>query len=137
MNAPPNPARNAGKTPLDGKTILLFEDDELVRRATERLLKRLGAWVVVAESSSQALENLQTAGATPSWVVADYWFTRQEDGLTAAKIVRDAMGPTVKCLVVTGDDSTEIARAVEAAGFLLLRKPINIDRFIAVLADGN
>ncbi|NIA71160.1 response regulator [Pelagibius litoralis] len=137
MNAPPNPAKNTGKKSLDGKTILLFEDDELVRRATERLLKRLGARVVVAESSGEALESLQTAGATPSWVIADYWFTRQEDGLTAAKIVRDTLGPTVKGLVVTGDDSAEIARAVEEAGFHLLRKPINIDRFIAVLADGN
>lgn len=124
-------------SPLAGRTIVLFEDDELVRRATERLLQRLGAEIVVGMDSREVIENLHATGSAPSWVVADYWFTLKEDGLTAAEAVRSAFGPQVKGLIVTGDSSSAIADAVEQAGFGLLRKPVNIDRFIAALADSN
>lgn len=137
MQDPDDLAATNAAAPLTGRTIVLFEDDELVRRATERLLQRLGAEIVVGMSSSQAMESLRAAGTAPNWVVADYWFTRQEDGLAATKAVRSAFGPSVKGLIVTGDGSSVIADAVEEAGFLLLRKPVNIDHFIAALVDDN
>lgn len=137
MHDPDDLAAANAAAPLTGRTIVLFEDDELVRRATQRLLQRLGAEIVMGMSSNQALESLRAAGAVPNWVVADYWFTRQEDGLAATKAVRSAFGPAVRGLIVTGDGSSVIADAVEEAGFQLLRKPVNIDLFIAVLVDDN
>ncbi len=130
-------ASTAAAEPLAGQTIVLFEDDELVQRATLRMLQRLGAAVFVSAGSGEALESLRAAGAVPDWVVADYWFTRQEDGLAAATAVRAALGPKVKGLIVTGDGSAAIAELVAAAGFHLLRKPVNIDLFISVLAEDN
>ena len=67
--------------------------------------------------------------------MADYWFTREEDGLAACAAVRSAFGTEVMGLIVTGDGSQAIADAVESAGFDLLRKPVNIDRFIAILTE--
>ena len=128
-------AAAAATNPLSGSTIVLFEDDELVRRATERLLRRLGAEVVVGMGSRQVVESLKAAGIAPKWVVADYWFTREEDGLAACAALRSAFGTEVKGLIVTGDGSQAIADAVESAGFALLRKPVNIDRFIAILTE--
>lgn len=124
-------------TPLARQTIVLFEDDDLVRRATERLLRRLGAEVVAGMGSAEVLASLEASGAVPSSVVADYWFTRLEDGVAATEAVRSAFGSEVKGVIVTGDSSSEITQAVEAAGFQLLRKPVNIDHFIAALADNN
>ncbi len=131
-----NPGAMAAE-PLAGKTMVLFEDDELVQRATLRMLQRLGATVFVSASSGEALERLRQADTVPDWVVADYWFTRQEDGLAAATAVRAALGPKVRGLIVTGDGSPAIAASVEAAGFHLLRKPVNIDLFISILAEDN
>lgn len=115
--------------------ILLFEDDDLVRRATERMLQRLGAQVMIGASSGDAVRKLRDAGSAPSWIIADYWFSRQENGLAAANAVREALDSEVKCLVITGDSSTDIADSVKKAGFVLLRKPINIDSFISVLEE--
>lgn len=115
--------------------ILLFEDDDLVRRATERMLQRLGAQVMIGASSDEAVRKLSDAGQVPSWIIADYWFSRQEDGLAAANAVREALGSEVRCLVITGDSSADIADAVKKAGFVLLRKPINIDSFVSVLEE--
>ena len=121
--------------PLGGETIVLFEDDDLVRRATQRMLQRLGAQVVIGNTSAEAVEHLRAQGAAPTWVIADYWFSRLEDGLVATQAVRDAVGGEIKGLIITGDSSVEVANAVRAAGLHLLRKPVNTDRIIAILAE--
>ena len=127
--------RNPSHLPLAGKTIVLFEDDDLVRRATERLLRGLGAQVVVASGSGHALEMLRSADLTPDWVVADYWLTPDESGLAAIQAVVQQTEGRVKGVVLTGDSSGEIATAVSEAGLRLLRKPISVDQFIALLTE--
>ncbi|WP_299396962.1 response regulator [Pelagibius sp.] len=128
-------AGNKADPPLGGETIVLFEDDDLVRRATQRMLQRLGAQVVVGNTSAEAVAHLREQGATPTWIIADYWFTRQEDGLVATKAVRNAVGDQIRALIITGDSSSEVANAVRSAGLHLLRKPVNTDRIIEILAE--
>ena len=129
------PDRPPDRSPLAGKTIVLFEDDDLVRRATERLLRGLGAQVVVASGSAQALEALRSADLTPDWVVADYWLTPDESGLAATQAVRAQMGGRVSGVILTCDSSSEISAAVSEAGLRLLRKPVSVDQFIAILTE--
>ncbi len=135
MSANEAASKRKSRTPLEGKMILLFEDDDLVRRATERMLQRLGARVIVGDSSQEAIEKLGVAETTPSWIIADYWFSRDENGLAAANAVREALGCDLRCLIITGDTSAEVAESVKNAGFILLRKPINIDGFVSVLEE--
>ncbi len=115
----------------------MLEDDELVRRATERMLRRFGAEVVPGASSREVLAALASRNLTPSCVIADYWLSREEDGLTAAAAVREAAGSAIQGLIVTGDLSQEVADDVARAGFLLLRKPVNVDSFISALLREN
>lgn len=129
------PDRTPNRSPLAGKTIVLFEDDDLVRRATERLLRGLGAQVVTASGSGQALEALRSADLTPDWVVADYWLTPEESGLAATQALRAQMGERVRGIILTGDSSSEISAAVLEAGLRLLRKPVSVDQFIALLTE--
>lgn len=120
---------------LAGEVVVLLEDDDLIRRATERLLRRFGAAIVTASSSAEALAALSARKLTPSWVIADYWLSRQESGLAAAVALRDAAGGPLRGLIVTGDLSRDIAEAVAGSGFRLLRKPVNIDSFLAALTE--
>lgn len=131
------PARDA----LAGKVIVVLEDDELVRRATERVLRRFGAEVVTGCSSAEALAALAARGLTASCVVADFWLSREESGLAAVARLRAAArdgpggppGPLPGAVIVTGDLTRETAEAVALAGFALLRKPVDIDRFVTAL----
>jgi DNA-binding NtrC family response regulator len=129
---PSSPSANARdpQTPLAGKVIVLLEDDELVRRATERMLSRFGAEVVTGTSSAEALAAISSRRLTPSCVIADYWLSHDEDGLTAACAVREAAGSPIQGLIITGDLSDEVASNVADAGFRLLRKPVNVDSFL-------
>lgn len=122
---------------LDGKVIVLLEDDELIRRATGRMLNRFGATVVSGVSLEEVLAEIQEKDLTPSCVIADYWLGRQESGLAAAIAVRDASTEAVLGLIITGDLSQEIADEVTGAGFRLLRKPVNVDSFLDAITAGN
>ncbi|WP_340115851.1 response regulator [Pelagibius sp. 7325] len=122
---------------LAGQVIVLLEDDELIRRATERMLRRFGAEVVIGTSSSEALEAAAARNLTPSCIIADYWLSPQEDGLSAAAAVRAAVraatAKPLRGLIITGDLSKEVAEDVRRAGFVLLRKPVNVDKFLDAL----
>ncbi len=121
------------KASLAGQVIILLEDDDLIRRATERMLRRFGAEVITGASSAEALTAAAQRNLTPSCVIADYWLSYQEDGLAAAAAIRDAAPGPLRGVIVTGDLSKEVADNVARAGFELLRKPVNVDRFLDAL----
>jgi hypothetical protein len=66
-------------------------------------------------------------------VIADYWLSREEDGLAAADAVRAAAGGSIPGLIITGDLSQDVADSVAGAGFRLLRKPVKVDSFLDAL----
>ena len=136
MNPPASTRPGDRKGSLDGKVIVLLEDDELVRRATERMLRRFGAEVVVGASSAEALAVLSARALVPTSVIADYWLNRQENGLTAVAALQSASGAPLRGLVITGDVSEEVTAGVAEAGLRLLRKPVNVDDFIDALLSG-
>ena len=119
---------------LAGQVIVLLEDDDLIRRATERMLRRFGAEVITAGNSRDALTTASERSLTPSCVIADYWLTPEENGLSAVTAIREATGGTLHGLIITGDLSREIADAVALAGFVLLRKPVDVNKFIDAIA---
>lgn len=119
---------------LAGKVIILLEDDDLVRRATERMLRRFGAEVVTGSCSREVLAIVSSRDLTPSCVIADYWLNREEDGLTAAGAVRSAVDTPIHGVIITGDLSREIADNVAKAGFRLLRKPADINSFLDAIS---
>ncbi|MEO3428320.1 response regulator [Pelagibius sp. CAU 1746] len=134
MPSAPDSKNRDHATSLAGKVIVLLEDDELIRRATERMLSRFGAEVVTGAGSAEVLAAISDRKLTPSCIVADYWLNRDEDGLTAAKAVRAAAGTPLQGLIITGDPSDEVASNVAKAGFRLMRKPVNVDSFLDALS---
>lgn len=137
MEMPSSHTVAAGRHALAGKVIVILEDDELVRRATERMLRRFGAEVVSGRTSCEVLAVLSARGVAPACVVADFWLSVEESGLAAAAKLRAAAGATLRVVIVTGDLSRETAEAVAAAGFRLLRKPVDVDGFLNALVRDN
>src|SRR3546814_8845768 len=83
MDRPQASAAADRRAALRGQVIVVLEDDDLVRRATERLLRRCGAEVVAARSSGEALASLAARRLAPWCIVADYWLSHEESGLAA------------------------------------------------------
>jgi ActR/RegA family two-component response regulator len=137
MEMPPSRTAIAGRKTLAGKVIVILEDDELVRRATERLLRRFGAEVVAGRTTAEVQEALSARGLAPDCVVADFWLCGEESGLAAAARLAGTAGGSLRTVIVTGDLSRETAEAVAGAGFHLLRKPVDSDRFLDALVREN
>lgn len=107
---------------VGGAIVLLVDDEEIVRRATARLLRQAGHEVVEARDGVEALEVWGKADPKPDLVLLDLDMPNMA-GDEAQRRLR-AESPEVRILFVTGhgDESRELALREEGAlGFL--RKP--------------
>ena len=104
--------------------VLLVEDDIAVLRAAGRLLKNWGYQVVLTQSSHEALKAIEEPDCRPDIVVADYRLPDGRDGIETIARIRSKLGAEIPGVVVTGDTSPELTRAVKDADCDLLLKPV-------------
>ncbi|HEX3465392.1 MAG TPA: hypothetical protein VHS78_15190, partial [Candidatus Elarobacter sp.] len=77
---------------------------------------------------------VRAAPRAPDFIVADYHLGTGESGLDAIRAIRAACGGTPAAIVVTGDRSDEVRRAVGGAGAHLLHKPLRTAQLRSLLA---
>ena len=108
-------------------TVLLVDDEDLVRMSTADMLADLGYGVVEASSGEQALELVQ-AGLRPDLLVTDHLMP----GLSGAQLARDLQGklPGIRCIIVSGYAEAE-GMDIEMAR---LTKPFRSEELAAGLA---
>ena len=113
----PLPARAGG-------TILVVEDNELIRVLCLSVLRSRGYEVLVAENGVEALEILEKETTVPDLVVADVVMPKL-GGLGLARAVRKRY-PTLPILFMSGySGSADMADALEELGAEILPKPFS------------
>ncbi|SMF18136.1 histidine kinase [Azospirillum oryzae] len=121
--APPDAEMTSGT----GRTILLVEDDAIVRMGTMALLENLGHRVIEADGGEEALAVLSD-GVEVDAVITDFAMP----GMNGAAVVRGArqLRPGIPALIVTGyADTPDFGEAVR-----LLRKPFTPHQIADCLA---
>ncbi len=121
-------AARRGPTTVEGVgTVLLVDDEELVRLSTADMLVDLGYGVVEASSGSQALELVQ-AGLRPDLLVTDHLMP----GMSGAELARTLTEklPDLRALIVSGYAEIE-GLDIETAR---LNKPFRSEELAASLA---
>ena len=121
LRPPPHPGAEA--PPLQRKAqVLVVDDEEMYRRALERILQRVGHGVVTARDASEALE---IAAAQPlDLVLADV----RMPGINGLELVRQLheIAPDLPCIVITGYGGAEQSvEALRAGAFWYLEKPFD------------
>jgi two-component system, cell cycle sensor histidine kinase and response regulator CckA len=103
------------------ETILLVEDEELLRHVLAEMLGDLGYRVLSARDGQQALEMSKKHAATFDMLITDVLMP-DLDGMKLAVSLR-SMRPDIKVLFISGgeDDSTELP-----PGMARLQKPFTI-----------
>ena len=117
--------RGATLQPLRPLSILVVDDEELVRRGTAEMLRDLGHQVVEAEGGAEALVTL-AAQPDIELVVTDYKMPRMDGAELARRICTGR--PDMPILLISG--YTGVADPIE--GLPRLNKPFGL----AELADG-
>jgi CheY-like chemotaxis protein len=90
----------SGQLPTGGETILLVEDDPLVRKHTEHQLLALGYRVVAAENAAEALDRVEE-GTMPDLLFTDIVMPGPMNGRELADELRERW-PGLKVLYTSG-----------------------------------
>jgi DNA-binding NtrC family response regulator len=105
--------------------VLIIDDEDLYRRALERILRRQGHSISSASNGAEALEFI--ANESVDLVLCDF----QMPGMTGLEVVKriHEIQPDLPCIIITGFGSAE--RSLEALGagaFWYLEKPFEQER---------
>jgi len=109
---------------LQGRTVLVVEDEFFVAILIEDILQTAGFDVVIAGSSEEAIAQLASLPAAPIALITDI---RLPDaiGWDVARRFRDIV-PNIAVLYVSGDSGSEW-QTQGVAGSTFLQKPFNAD----------
>jgi len=107
--------------------ILVIEDNTLIRKAYEMMLKDGGYETLSAASGEEALEGAAQAHWRFDAIIADHRLGSGMTGnATATEIARRA-GRSFPTVLVTGDTAKERLAEISASGFITLHKPVEAD----------
>ncbi len=126
-------AATQSKTRLLNATILVIDDDEIVREGMLHLLRDWGCECEAAESIEEALALVQLN--IPDVIISDYRLREQRTGVEAITAVRKLLDKSVPALLITGDTAPERLREAKASGLPLLHKPVSASKLYRKLVE--
>jgi two-component system, sensor histidine kinase len=131
----------SGKGPLgltlDGKLIVVVEDEPVVRSGLEVLLKGWGASIASFDSVASArswAEATDPALVKPDLLIVDYRLENGLNGVDAIKSLRARFGAGVPAIIVTGSTMSGHEREAQEGDFHLLIKPVVPNKLRAMIA---
>jgi len=136
----PVSAREQADPPLAGQgTILLVEDDEVVRRSARRILTSGGYTVLEAGSAAEARTVLATMAGPPDLLLTDVMMPGETGASLVERLRQDH--PSLPVLYVSGYPGEDLLQLGLVAGAVeLLRKPFSSRELLArvreVMASG-
>jgi two-component system chemotaxis response regulator CheY len=108
-------------TYMSKKTVLLVEDDKLIRESLAQVLEEKGLHVIQASNGEEGLEKALAGGVD---LVATDVIMPKKDGLTMLSELRKGpSGKDIPAIVLSNDDHTEsLNKALEAGVTIYLSK---------------
>jgi two-component system CheB/CheR fusion protein len=119
-------------------TIMIVEDDPMVREMLELLFQAEGHRILTAGDGHKALE-LVAQGAEPDIVIADYNLPGGMSGLEAIIEMRRVLHRQVPVIILTGDISTATLAKIAERRCVHLNKPTDsghLTRLVGTLLSG-
>ena len=110
-----------------GPTLLVVDDDDMVRLAIQRMLEHLGYRAIAAASGEEALDIYEQSSAEIAVIILDITMPGL-GGIETFRRLR-AMDSQVKVIVTSGDPLNPAIRELEAQGIsYMLAKPFHTEQ---------
>ncbi len=135
--APSMSARKVAALTLEGRLIVVVEDEPAVRAGLEVLLAGWGAELAVFDSVAAVAAwspGAAAQGLRPDLFIVDYRLEEGRDGIEALAILRADFGRGVPAIMVTGSTLSGFEREAQANDFHLLVKPVLPNKLRAMIA---
>jgi two-component system cell cycle sensor histidine kinase/response regulator CckA len=113
-------------------TILLVEDEDMVRTVAERALTRQGYTVLTAEHGEAALE-LLAAGERPDLLISDVVMPTM-DGPTMVRHARERY-PDLPILFMSGYAEEQLRKSIDLDNVAFLPKPFSVQQLAEAARD--
>ena len=115
-------------------TILLVEDEDMVRAVAERALARQGYKVLTASNGEEALEMLQAASEDPIDLLISDVVMPTMDGPTLVRHAR-ALFPSLPILFMSGYAEEQLRRSIAIDNVAFLPKPFSVQQLAEAARD--
>lgn len=109
---------------LQGRRVLVLDDDAAVRVAMRSMLERWGCEVSTAASHEEAEALFAQPARLPELLIVDYRLRQHASGIESVARLHALCGRAVPALVITGDTAPERLREAQRSGYPLLHKPV-------------
>ena len=116
---------------LEGKTILLVDDDKDILAAIQSVLSEMGPTIVTASDGDAAL--LQAEAADPDLVVLDMMLPKRSGFLIMEKLKRGKKAnEKPKVIMITGNQGVRHKSYAESLGVsAYMNKPFRMEKLVA------
>jgi signal transduction histidine kinase len=122
---------------LDGRFIVVVEDEPAVRGGLEVLLKGWGARLTSFESAGLAIDWAQSCDPSqqaPDLLIVDYRLESGKTGVHAMTAIRQRFGRNIPAVVITGSTMSNLEQEALDHNFHLLIKPVVPNKLRAMIA---
>jgi len=109
---------------LDGRRILVIDDEHEILHAMQTLLSKWGCDVITADSLADALEKLAGRNVVPELILSDLRLRDEKTGIAAMDKVREKFGSSIPGILITGDTDPEQLITAKQSDYKLLQKPV-------------
>jgi signal transduction histidine kinase/DNA-binding NarL/FixJ family response regulator len=110
--------------PVNGKLVVVIDDDKLVLDGMRGVLRSWGCRVVTAATDDAAIASLTEDEQAPDLIISDYRLNNGRTGIEAIARLRGAVGVSIPAFLISGDTAPERLREATASGYYLLHKPV-------------
>jgi signal transduction histidine kinase/ActR/RegA family two-component response regulator len=117
---------------LSGCKVMVIEDDEMGREALAGLLASWGYSVIAVEGAKMAADRLKK-DQLPDIIISDLRLGDGINGIEAVRMLRSLADQKIPACVISGDTDGQVRQQVEAAGLILLSKPVRPAKLRSVL----
>ncbi|MFD1623290.1 ATP-binding protein [Azospirillum griseum] len=122
-DTPPIDSAANSPRPVLSATVLVIEDDAIVREGLSAMLTGCGCTVLTAATCAQALDHANRR-PQPDVIVADYGLGDGRTGVEVIRDVRHALGLAIPAVLVTGDTTLSDAPGADVEDFKVMHKPV-------------
>ncbi|MFX1534182.1 MAG: PAS domain S-box protein, partial [Promethearchaeota archaeon] len=129
----PVPEKKEEKQPLlgHGETILIVDDEDIVRVLLERLVKRFGYNAMTARDGQEALDIYQAHKDAIDVIILDLIMPKLSGTMLMEKIIE--INPEVRVIISSGHSDDELSDGILAYAKAYLTKPYTAEEVVKVI----
>ncbi len=114
----------AASSCLQGRLIVVVDDESTIVEGMEALLAEWGAEVICSTTGVDIIERVHESGRLPDLIIADYRLAETETGTQVIERLRKELDPEIPAILITGSTTPERVEEARSHDYHLLVKPV-------------